>query len=63
VATQAHFVIYMDAAGRYRWRLRATNSEIIADSGQGYATNQACREAIQRVKYYAAVATLVDISR
>jgi uncharacterized protein YegP (UPF0339 family) len=63
VATQAHFVIYRDAAGRYRWRLRATNGEIIADSGQGYATNHECREAIQRVKYYVAVAAPVDISR
>lgn len=28
---------YKDAAGRHRWRLRADNGNIVADSGQSYA--------------------------
>jgi uncharacterized protein YegP (UPF0339 family) len=32
------FHISQDAAGEWRWRLRADNSRIIADSGEGYKT-------------------------
>lgn len=60
MAGEAHFVIYVDTASRYRWRLRAPNGEIIADSGQGYATNRACREAIERVRFYVQIAVIVD---
>lgn len=28
--------IYKDAKGKWRWRLRARNGRILADSGQGY---------------------------
>ena len=30
------FTFYIDAAGEHRWRLKDTNGEIIADSGEGY---------------------------
>ncbi len=30
------FEIYSDVAGEYRWRLKADNGEIIADSAEGY---------------------------
>ena len=43
------FEIYKDAAGKFRWRLRASNGEEIA-SGQGYASKEDCKEGIKSVK-------------
>ncbi len=31
----AKFQIFKDRSGEYRWRLRADNNEIIADSAEG----------------------------
>jgi uncharacterized protein YegP (UPF0339 family) len=30
------FTLYADAAGEFRWNLKAANGEIIADSNEGY---------------------------
>lgn len=30
------FQVYRDKAGEWRWRLRAKNGRIVADSGEGY---------------------------
>lgn len=56
------FYIYKDAAGEYRWRLRAGNSEIIAVSGEGYVQKYNCRAAIDLVKQHAASASVIDIT-
>jgi len=53
------FEIYADAAGKYRWRLKASNGQIIA-SGQGYATERSCRDGIESVKKHAAAAEVVE---
>ncbi len=34
--------IYRDTRGEYRWRVRATNGRIVADSGEGYANRADC---------------------
>lgn len=52
------FELYEDRAGRYRWRLLASNGEIIADSGEGYATKSAARDAIGRIREDAPEATI-----
>lgn len=57
---EARFVMYIDTAGEYRWRLRAPNGEIIADSAEGYAGPYSCKAGIQAVRTYAPDATLVD---
>jgi len=44
------FQRYKDRAGEYRWRLKATNGEIIADSGEGYVNASDCDHAIRLVK-------------
>jgi uncharacterized protein YegP (UPF0339 family) len=31
-----NFTLYQDAKAEWRWRLRASNGRIIADSGEGY---------------------------
>jgi uncharacterized protein YegP (UPF0339 family) len=41
-------VIYEDERGEWRWRVRANNGRIIADSGEGYKTKGNCRRAWNR---------------
>lgn len=45
----AKFVIFKDAKGEYRFRLKAANGEIIAAS-EGYSSKQACENGIESVK-------------
>jgi uncharacterized protein YegP (UPF0339 family) len=42
------FNVYVDADGRWRWRLWGENNKILADGGQGYASNVATRNAIKK---------------
>ena len=53
------YEVYRDAAGEWRWRLKASNGQIIA-SGQGYATERSCRDGIESVKKHAAAAEVVE---
>ena len=46
----ATFEVYKDKGGEYRWRLRTTNSQVIATSGQGYSSKQSCEDGIASVK-------------
>src|SRR6266550_3573904 len=41
---------YKDSKGEWRWRLKAANGRIIADSGEGYKNEQECLADIDRVK-------------
>jgi uncharacterized protein len=52
------FSIYQDALRQYRWRLKASNGRIIADSGEGYINRSDCQHAINLIKQYAAYATV-----
>lgn len=54
----AKFEVYRDRAGKYRWRLRATNGEIIASS-EGYSSKAACEGGIAAVKRVAGKARIV----
>jgi uncharacterized protein YegP (UPF0339 family) len=45
-----HYVYYKDSKGEWRWRLKASNGRIIADSGEGYTTERECLADIERVK-------------
>ena len=42
--------IYRDANREWRWRLRAANGRIVADSGEGYRGRAAAYEATHRLK-------------
>jgi uncharacterized protein len=44
------FVIYIDNAGEYRWRLFSSNQRIIADSGEGYVQKSDCLHGIRLVQ-------------
>ena len=48
-ANSAHFEIYRDAGGDWRWRLRAVNGRIVADSAEGYASKRNAKRAVTAV--------------
>ena len=60
-ATQTHpkFEMYVDKAGQYRFRLKATNGQIIATS-EGYVAKASCENGIASVKANAADAEIVE---
>jgi uncharacterized protein len=44
------YFVRRDAANQWRWRLRAANREIIAESGEAYINRADCLAAIDLVK-------------
>ena len=53
------FELYADKAGEFRFRLKATNGEIIAVS-EGYTTMASCVNGVESVKKNAADAEIVE---
>lgn len=53
------FEIYKDKSGEYRFRLKATNGQIIAVS-EGYKAIAGCKNGIESVKKNAADAEIVE---
>ena len=53
------FEMYVDNAGEFRFRLKATNGEIIAAS-EGYKAKESCENGIQSVRENAPVAEMVE---
>lgn len=60
-ATQKHpkFEVYLDRAGEFRFRLKATNGQIIATS-EGYKAMASCLNGIESVRKNAADSTIED---
>ena len=56
----AKFQIFQDRSGEYRWRLRANNNEIIADSAEGYVAKRDCEHGLELVKTLAPSAEIED---
>jgi uncharacterized protein YegP (UPF0339 family) len=44
------FLIYKDAKGEFRWRYQASNTKVIADSGEGYKSYADCKHGIELVQ-------------
>ena len=44
------FEVYRTADSRYRWRLRRTNGEVVAESTAAYQTREACEAEIGWVR-------------
>jgi uncharacterized protein YegP (UPF0339 family) len=55
--TNPKYEIYLDKAGEYRFRLKASNGENILSS-QGYTTKAACKNGIQSIAKNAPDATV-----
>ena len=53
------FEIYLDKAGEYRFRLKATNGQIIA-TGEGYKALAGCMNGIESIKKNAPEAAIVE---
>lgn len=56
----ATFELYEDTEEKYRWRLRHENGNIIADSGEGYASKQKAKQGIESVKQNAPEADIEE---
>ncbi len=52
------FELYRDAKGAWRWRLRARNGEIVAESGEGYVRREDCEHGIALVRQSAEARTV-----
>ena len=59
---RAKFEVYKDRAGEFRWRLRATNTQVLASSGQGYTTKRDCMSGIESVKRAVADAPVEEVT-
>ena len=58
---EPQFEITKDAAGEYRFRLRAPNGEIIAAS-ESYKSKSSCKNGIESVKKNAPKAIIQDLT-
>ncbi|HZA77680.1 MAG TPA: YegP family protein [Acidimicrobiales bacterium] len=55
------FELYKDAAGKFRFRLKAANGEIIA-SGEAYNSKASAQNGIESVKTNAPTAPVEDLT-
>ena len=60
----AEFEIYSEQGNppNFRWRFRADNGEIIADSGEGYNNRHDCEHGIELMKTQAPNAEVQDLT-
>jgi uncharacterized protein YegP (UPF0339 family) len=59
--SNATFEVYEDRDGKWRWRLVHDNGNIIADSGEGYASRQKCEQGLASVRENAPDADIVEV--
>ena len=55
------FEMYTDSAGKYRFRLKAANGEVIA-VGEAYESKSGCKNGIESIRKNAPKAEIVDIT-
>jgi len=48
--SKATFELFEDSEGKWRWRLRHDNGNIIADGGQGYSSKQKAKQGLYSVQ-------------
>lgn len=54
------FEVYKDKAGKFRFRLKAGNGEVIA-TGEAYESKQSCLNGIESVKKNAPTAEIKEV--
>jgi uncharacterized protein len=52
--------VYKDTNNEWRWRLKAANGNILADSGEGYSAKADCLAGVASVKESAAAPVQED---
>lgn len=55
------FEVYQDKAGKYRFRLKASNGQVIA-TGEAYESKAACMNGVASVQKNAADSTVVEVA-
>jgi len=56
------FEVYQDKNGEFRFRLKASNGQIIA-TGQSYKTKKSCLNGIESIKKNAIDANIVELDK
>jgi uncharacterized protein YegP (UPF0339 family) len=56
----AKFELTKDAKGEFRWRLVASNGQVIATGGEGYKAKESAKAGIESVKKNAPTAEIVE---
>ncbi|MBN1623718.1 MAG: YegP family protein [Clostridia bacterium] len=56
------FEVYEDKAGKFRFRLKASNGQVIA-TGEAYSTKSACLNGVESVKKNAPDAEVVEVEK
>ncbi|HUT62220.1 MAG TPA: DUF1508 domain-containing protein [Phycisphaerae bacterium] len=57
------FQIYYDGAWKYRWRLKAANGRILADSGQGYKRKRYLMQTLELTILEVRLAPIQDLTK
>ena len=52
------FEIYADSSDKYRWRLKSSNGQIVASSGESFDSKSNATRAAENVKSNAGSATI-----
>lgn len=55
------YELYKSKAGKWRWRLKARNGEIIAMASQGYSSKQAAKSGLESVRWNAPFSRAVEV--
>jgi uncharacterized protein YegP (UPF0339 family) len=58
---EPQFEIYKDGVGKFRFRLKAPNMEIIA-VGEAYESKGGCKKGIESIKKNAPIANVIDLT-
>jgi uncharacterized protein YegP (UPF0339 family) len=56
------FELYKDKAGKFRFRLKASNGQIIATSSEAYESKAAAQNGIDSIKRHVADAAIADLT-
>jgi len=56
------FEVYTDKAGKFRFRLKASNGQVIA-TGEAYSSKSACLNGIESIKKNAPEAEVVELEK
>lgn len=56
------YEIYQDKSGHWRWRLRASNGQLVASGGEGFASKANVIRALESVRKNAQSEGHVEIS-
>jgi uncharacterized protein YegP (UPF0339 family) len=59
----ARFIIYKDDEDRFRWRLRAASTDVVAESTESFDSKEACERRIAEIREQVTTAEVVDMSR